>query len=77
MQRINIRRQPTGKKPTWKFSQKTSVFVQNAKVESIDWYQYGRVILMKKLISFAKECTKERPGIIVQEDNTLAHIYPT
>jgi hypothetical protein len=33
--------------------------VWNAKAGGIDWYRYGRVILMKKLIPFAKECIKE------------------
>jgi hypothetical protein len=76
MHRINIRRQPAGRRPVWKFSQKTGKFVQNAKAGGIDWYRYRRVILLKKLIPFAKECAKERPKTVVQEDNASAHAHP-
>jgi hypothetical protein len=31
---------------------------------------------MKKLILFTKECTKERPKTVVQEDNALFYIHP-
>ena len=47
------------------------------KAGGIDWYHYGRVILMKKLIPFVKECTKEWPNILVQEDNASSHAYKT
>ena len=39
----------------------------------IDWYRYQKVILLPKLLPFAKECMKARPGTIVQEDKALCH----
>src|SRR5579862_1884333 len=66
-----------GKEPIWKFSQKTGKLIKNAKSGGIDWYRYGRVILMRKLIPFAKECAKEQLSTIVQEDNAPAHTHPT
>jgi hypothetical protein len=39
----------------------------------IDWWRYQQVILKPKLIPFALECIKDRPGTIVQEDKAPAH----
>ena len=75
MRRMNLRRQLPGRKPQQKFSEKTDKLVRNAKAGGIDWYCYGRVILLKKLIPFAKECAKERPNTIVQEDNAPSHAH--
>src|SRR5436305_13539728 len=47
---------------------KTGKLVQDSK-KGIDWYRYYKVILQGKLLPFAKECQKERPNTIVQEDN--------
>jgi hypothetical protein len=34
-----------------------------------------QVILLPKLLSFAKECMIDRLNIIVQEDKTLSHVF--
>jgi len=65
----------TNKQPIWKFTEKTGKLVRNAKTSGIDCYWYGRAILLKKLIPFAKECAKDQPNTIVQEDHAPAHAY--
>src|SRR2546421_1851862 len=77
MRRINLGKQPRGRKPQWKFTPKTGKLVRNAKAGGVDWYRYGRVILMKKLIPFAKEFAKERSKTLVQEDNAPSHAHKT
>jgi hypothetical protein len=39
----------------------------------INSYMYQKKILVEKLLPFARECEKDRPDTIIQEDNTLAH----
>jgi hypothetical protein len=39
----------------------------------INWYRYQKKILIKKLLPFARECQKDRPGTQVMEDNAPAH----
>jgi hypothetical protein len=34
-----------------------------------------QIILLSKLLSFAKECMIDRLNIIVQEDKTLSHAF--
>ena len=72
MRRINLRRKPGGQKPQWKFTEKTGKLVRNSN-GGIDWYRYGKVILLGKLLPFAKECMHDRPRTIVQEDKAPAH----
>jgi len=74
MQRLRITRRMPRRKLTWKWIQKTSKLVRDSKGE-IDWYRYFRCILEAKLLPFAKECIKERPGTIVQEDNSVLYVY--
>lgn len=72
MRRVNLRRQPAGKKPQWKFTKKTGKLSRGGK-GGIDWYRYQKLILLPKLLPFAKECAIERPGTLVQEDKAPAH----
>lgn len=58
MRRMNLRHKPGGRQPEWKFTQKTDKLVRNS-TGGIDWYHDGKLILLGKLLSFAKECLKE------------------
>jgi hypothetical protein len=75
MQRVNLRRQVPGRKPVWKFTKKTGKLVREAKSGGIDWYRYGKVILLDKLLPFATECMKDCPEILVQEDKAPSHAH--
>jgi hypothetical protein len=72
MRRLRATRNNPGKKPTWKWNKDNGKLERNSK-GGIDWYRYHRVILEKKLIPFAKECQKDRPKTIIQDDNASAH----
>ena len=72
VRRINLRRQPAGKKPTWRFNKQNGKLSRGSK-GGIDWYRYQKMILLPKLIPFAKECATTRPKTIVQEDKAPAH----
>lgn len=72
MRRMNLRRKPGGREPQWKFTKKTGKLVRES-TGGIDWYRYGKIILMTKLLPFAKECLKDRPQTMVQEDKALSH----
>ena len=72
MQRINLRQKPGGQIPQWKFTEKTGKLVRNS-TGGIDWYRYGKIILLGKLLPFAKECMQDRPDTVVQEDKAPAH----
>ena len=41
----------------------------------INWWRYGKEILSKKLIPFAKQYKETRPTIIVQEDKAPSHAH--
>ncbi|KAF7565430.1 hypothetical protein PtrM4_002320 [Pyrenophora tritici-repentis] len=41
----------------------------------IDWWRYQTEVLLPKLIPFAKECMRERPGTLVQEDKAPSHAH--
>lgn len=75
MRRMNLRRRPAGKKPQWKFTKKNGKLVREGKAGGIDWYRYWKHILLPKLIPFAKECQKDRPDTLVQEDNAPSHAH--
>ena len=74
MQRVHITRNTPGKKPVWKWNKKTGKLVRDSQ-GGIDWYRYYRCILEAKLLPFAQECKKDRPGTIVQEDNASPHVH--
>jgi hypothetical protein len=69
--RLSLRQLP-GRKPQFRWNSKTGK-LSRSKRGGIDWWRYQQVILLPKLIPFAKECLKERPGTIVQEDKAPAH----
>ena len=61
-------------KPAWKFTKKTGKLKRDLQ-GGINWYQYQKYILKGKLLPFAKECKKDRPGTIIQEDNASLHAH--
>ena len=71
---LGLRNKPR-KAPVWKFTKKTGKLVQQAKAGGIDWYQYGQVILMGKLLPFAQECKQSHPDTIIQEDKVPSHTH--
>lgn len=75
MKRVNLRRRPGGRKPEWRFTEKNGKLVRNSKASGIDWFRYWKLILLPKLIPFAKDCMKERPDTLVQEDNAAPHAH--
>jgi hypothetical protein len=73
--RINLRRRPGGRKPTWRFTEKNGKLVRDSKTGGIDWFRYWKIILLSKLIPITKECMKDRSDILVQEDNASPHAH--
>lgn len=73
MRRIGLRTKP-GKAPEWRWSEKNGKLVRG-KGGGIDWWRYQSQVLIPKLIPFAKECTKERPKTLVQEDKAPSHAH--
>jgi transposase len=71
MERLGLRTKP-GKKPQWRWNEKNGKLARG-KGSGIDWWRYQSIIMRPKLIPFAKECMKERPGTLVQEDKAPAH----
>jgi len=72
MSRMNLRQKPPGRRPIWRWNSKTGKLTRGS-TRGIDWYRYWKVILLPKLLPFAKECEIERPNTIVQEDKAPAH----
>lgn len=78
VRRININRQPPGRRPVWKWCRETGKLTRAGKGgKGIDWYRYQTEILIPKVIPFAKECLRDRPDTIVQEDNAPCHNHYT
>jgi transposase len=73
MTRIHITRNQSGPRAQFKHTEETGAYVVKEGRGGINWYNYQKKILIAKLLPFAKECLKERPGTIVQEDNAPAH----
>ena len=65
----------TGRQPKWKLTKANGKLVRDGKAGGIDWYRYWKCILLPKLIPFAKECQKDRPNTVVQEDNAPSHAH--
>ncbi|EEA19298.1 conserved hypothetical protein [Talaromyces marneffei ATCC 18224] len=63
-----------GRKPKFKFTTKNGKLVRKG-TDGIDWYRYQKEILVPKLLPFAQECKRSRPGTIVMEDNAPAHAH--
>jgi hypothetical protein len=70
MRRLNIRRNPSGPKPQWKFTRARGAMTRTGKAGGIDAIRYRREVLLPKLVPFAKKCG---PQYIVQEDNASSH----
>jgi hypothetical protein len=73
MRRLNVNRNPSGRKPTWKYTAKRGAMKRTGKAGGIDAIRYRREVLRPKLIPFAKQCQIERPNTVVQEDNCSSH----
>jgi hypothetical protein len=73
MARLGLRNKP-GRKPAWNWTQKNGK-LERGKGGGIDWFRYQSKILLPKLLPFAKECTKDRPKTIVQEDKAPCHAH--
>ncbi|KAL6352059.1 hypothetical protein LRP88_14872 [Fusarium phalaenopsidis] len=71
VRRLGLRALP-GKKPQWKWKKANGKLTRGSG-KGIDWWRYQQTILLPKMLPFAKECQKERPGTIVQEDKAPAH----
>jgi hypothetical protein len=74
LRRVNLRRLPGGKKPQWRWNEKNGKLVRKEK-GGIDFWRYYKEIMIPKFIPFAKECKKERPSTLIQEDGALSHAY--
>ena len=73
IRRLNLRQLP-GKKPEWKWKKQTSKLTRGLG-KGIDWWRYQHTVLLPLLIPFAKECLKERPATVVQEDKAPPHSH--
>jgi hypothetical protein len=73
MEQLGLRAKP-GKKPQWRWNEKNGKLARG-KGSGIDWWRYQSIIMRPKLIPFAKECMKERPSTLVQEDRAPAHSH--
>ncbi|KAJ3475474.1 hypothetical protein NLG97_g9447 [Lecanicillium saksenae] len=72
MARLSIRRRPPGRRPQWRWSQRTGKLARSGK-NGINWYAYQTKVLVPKLIPFTKTYDLTRPGTIVQEDKAPSH----
>jgi hypothetical protein len=70
MQRLNMNRRPSGRKPIWKYTAARRAMKRTGKAGGIDAIRYRREVLRPKLIPFAKCCG---PEFIVQEDKAPLH----
>ena len=62
-----------GRKPVFKHDENTGAYVLKEGKGRINWYRYQEVILKPLLLPFAKECSKERPSTLMQEDGAPSH----
>ncbi len=58
---------------TWHFDAAHDKMERRAKKGGIDWYRYWKIILEKKLLSFAFRCKNLDGDTLVQEDRALSH----
>jgi transposase len=66
-------RRPGRVRKVWVHNEKTGAFMVKTGRGGINWYRYQKTILIPKLLPFARECQKDRPETVVQEDNAPAH----
>jgi hypothetical protein len=62
-----------GWKPVFKHDENTGAYVLKEGKGGMNWYRYQKVILEPLLLPFAKECLKDCPSMLVQEDGALSH----
>ncbi|KAF7575696.1 hypothetical protein PtrM4_073200 [Pyrenophora tritici-repentis] len=74
VRRLGLRTKP-GKTPQWRWSRETGKLARGSAHGGIDWWRYQSQILIPKLIPFAKECQKQRPSTLVQEDKAPSHAH--
>jgi hypothetical protein len=74
MKRIHITRNQSGPRATFKHTEETGVYVLKEGKGGINWYRYQKKILEALFLPFAKECQKERPGTVVQEDRAPSYV---
>ncbi|USP75525.1 hypothetical protein yc1106_02799 [Curvularia clavata] len=63
IRRLDLRNKP-GRQPQWRWNKRTGK-LSRRDGSGIDWYRYQTVILLPKLIPFAKECKANRPRTVV------------
>jgi transposase len=73
VRRVHITRNQPGPRANFKHDEETGAYVVKEGRGGINWYNYQEKVLKPKLLPFAKECLKSRPGTIVQEDNAPSH----
>src|SRR5580692_2550514 len=71
MLRLNLHTKP-GRKPEWKWDKQYGKLTWT-NGNGIDWWQYCTKVVLPKLIPFAQECEKDRPGTIIQKDGAVPH----
>lgn len=74
IKRIGLRNKP-GKAPQWRWNKENGKLTRGNDKGGINWWRYQSQVLLPKLLPFAKECTRERPGTIVQEDKAPSHAH--
>ncbi|CAE7020550.1 Transposase [Pyrenophora teres f. teres] len=74
VRRLGLRTKP-GKTPQWRWSRETGKLARGSAHGGIDWWRYQSQILIPKLIPFAKECQKQRPSTLVQEDKAPSYAH--
>ncbi|EOA86837.1 uncharacterized protein SETTUDRAFT_87293 [Exserohilum turcica Et28A] len=62
MRRTGLRNK-RGRKPQWRWTEKTGKLVRKSG-GGIDWWRYQACVLIPKLIPFAKECLQDRPRTV-------------
>jgi hypothetical protein len=74
MNRIHVTRNQKGRRAQWRWNKKNGKLVREGKAGGIDWYRYQKQVVIPKFIPFVKECQKDKPGTIIQEDGAAAHV---
>jgi hypothetical protein len=58
LQRINLRRNPGGQRPQWRWNHTTGKLARKSQAGGIDFWHYYKEIMVVKLIPFAQKCQK-------------------
>jgi transposase len=75
MERLNIKRNKPGPKPTFKFTEAQGAMVRNKDSKGIDWMRYQQEILVPRFIPFLKDLASREPHRqwLAQQDNAPCH----